>query len=93
VVEVCVVCVRILTLDTPSCTPCCQRRSGCTHTHCHAPTLPAVEPAVAPQLVNLLPNMANLLARGRDNTAAFQILEAYLLLQVSFSRLRLGLEP
>jgi hypothetical protein len=27
--------------------------------------------------------MARLLQRGRDNTAAFQILEAYLLLQVS----------
>eukprot|EP00879_Flechtneria_rotunda_P029048 GHRR01031307.1.p2 GENE.GHRR01031307.1~~GHRR01031307.1.p2 ORF type:complete len:102 (+),score=19.17 GHRR01031307.1:234-539(+) len=42
----------------------------------------AVEPSVAPQLVGLLPNMSQLLKRGKDNSAAFQILEAYLLLQV-----------
>ncbi|WIA23852.1 hypothetical protein OEZ85_013510 [Tetradesmus obliquus] len=41
----------------------------------------AVEPAVAPQLVGLLGNMSHLLKRGTDNSAAFQILEAYLLLQ------------
>jgi hypothetical protein len=40
------------------------------------------EPAVAPQLVGLLGNMSHLLRRGKDNSAAFQILEAYLLLQV-----------
>jgi hypothetical protein len=44
----------------------------------------AVEPAVAPQLVGLLGNMSHLLRRGKDNSAAFQILEAYLLLQVRF---------
>lgn len=32
------------------------------------------------QLVDLLPRMGALLRRGRDNTAAFQILEGYLLL-------------
>lgn len=41
----------------------------------------AVEPSVAPQLVGLLPNMSHLLRRGKDNSAVFQILEAYLLLQ------------
>lgn len=51
----------------------------------------AVEPSVAPQLVSLLPNMARLLQRGRDNTAAFQILEAYLLLQVRCGVTWLGL--
>jgi hypothetical protein len=37
---------------------------------------------VAPQLVGLLGNMSHLLRRGKDNSAAFKILEAYLLLQV-----------
>jgi hypothetical protein len=40
------------------------------------------EAAVAPQLVGLLGSMSHLLRRGKDNSAAFQILEAYLLLQV-----------
>lgn len=37
-------------------------------------------PAVSQQLVDLLPRMAALLRRGRDNTAAFQLIEGYLLL-------------
>jgi hypothetical protein len=37
-------------------------------------------PAVSAQLVELLPRMAALLRRGRDNTAAFQLIEGYLLL-------------
>jgi hypothetical protein len=37
-------------------------------------------PAVTPQLIELLPRMAALLRRGRDNTAAFQLIEGYLLL-------------
>lgn len=41
----------------------------------------AVERTVAPQLVGLLPNISNLLRRGKENSAVFQILEAYLLLQ------------
>lgn len=41
----------------------------------------AVEPTVAHQLISLLPNMSHLLRRGKDNSAVFQILEAYLLLQ------------
>jgi hypothetical protein len=72
--------------------PCWQMHTCPSHTDPPPLTLPvtpspfvlvAVEPSVAPQLVSLLPNMARLLQRGRDNTAAFQILEAYLLLQVS----------
>jgi hypothetical protein len=50
----------------------------------------AVEPAVAPQLVGLLGNMSHLLRRGKDNSAAFQILEAYLLLQVRFGVIQDG---
>jgi hypothetical protein len=38
------------------------------------------QPTVSQQLVNLLPRMAALLHRGRDNTAAFQLIEGYLLL-------------
>lgn len=38
------------------------------------------QPAVNQQLVDLLPRMAALLRRGRDNTAAFQLIEGYLLL-------------
>ena len=37
-------------------------------------------PACSAQLVELLPRMAALLRRGRDNTAAFQLVEGYLLL-------------
>jgi hypothetical protein len=53
----------------------------------------AVEPAVAPQLVGLLGNMSHLLRRGKDNSAAFQILEAYLLLQVRQPCLLFMCEP
>ena len=38
-------------------------------------------PAVNQQLIDLLPRMAALLRRGRDNTAAFQLIEGYLLLK------------
>jgi len=37
-------------------------------------------PTVSQRLVDLLPRMAALLRRGRDNTAAFQLIEGYLLL-------------
>jgi hypothetical protein len=37
-------------------------------------------PTVSQPLVDLLPRMAALLRRGRDNTAAFQLIEGYLLL-------------
>lgn len=44
-----------------------------------AVTLSACSTVPAP-LLSLLPNMAILLRRGKDNTAAFQMLESYLLL-------------
>eukprot|EP00877_Chromochloris_zofingiensis_P005848 jgi/Chrzof1/15264/UNPLg00659.t1 len=37
-------------------------------------------PTLNPAMTMLLPNMAAILVRGKDNTAAFQILESYLLL-------------
>ncbi len=42
----------------------------------------AVAPAVPQPLLELLPRLGELLARGRDAGPAFQLVEAYLLLQV-----------
>lgn len=53
----------------------------------------AAMPTLNPAMTMLLPNMAAILVRGKDNTAAFQILESYLLLGAGEWVCRVGHPP